>query len=90
MVAGGVGHRWNAVGAGSTGHVTTAIVAVGAVVWAVGEWIQHPFWQFRRDGHVGSRYRRVWNPLEVTFDLIGITLVVWAIYRFWKLDGSLL
>ncbi|WP_338821498.1 hypothetical protein WDM22_22610 [Bradyrhizobium septentrionale] len=78
------------IGAESTGHTTTAIVAAGAVVWAIGEWIQHPFQQFRRDGLIGSTYHRKWHPFGFLLNLIGIAVVVWGIYRFWKLGGALI
>jgi len=78
------------IGAGSTGHFTVAIVAAGAVAWAFGEWVQHPFRQFRKDGQVGSHYHRSWNVFGTVLNIVGIFLVVFAVYRFWKLGGPVI
>jgi hypothetical protein len=75
------------IGAGSTGHVTVAIIAAGVVTWAFGEWVQHPFQQFIKNGHTGNHYHRSWNVFGTVLNIIGIALVVFAIYRFWKLGG---
>jgi hypothetical protein len=65
------------IGAGSTGHITVATIAAGVVAWAFGEWGQHPFQQFRKDGHIGSHYNRSWNVfgtmLNVATARIGMT-----------------
>jgi hypothetical protein len=75
------------IGAGSTGHVTTAMIAAGATVWAVGEWVQHPYQQFKKDGFVGNYYNRVWSVFGVGLNIVGIALVAFAIYRFDRLGG---
>lgn len=78
------------IGAGSTGHVTTALIAAGAFVWGVGEWVQHPYQQIQKGLILGSTYRRRWNFFGVVLNIIGIALVVFAVYRFWKLGGRLI
>jgi hypothetical protein len=77
------------VGAGATGHLTTTIIAAGAVTWAFGEWTQHPYQQFRRDGREGNHYHRVWSIFGVALNALGIALILFAVYRFWKLGGSI-
>jgi hypothetical protein len=78
------------IGAVPTGHITVAIIAAGVVTWAFGEWIQHPYQQFRKDGYVGNSYRRIWSVAGTALNVAGIGLVVWAIYRYWKLGGFLI
>jgi hypothetical protein len=77
------------IGAGSTGHITVTIIAAGVITWAIGEWIQHPYQQFKKDGYVGSHYRRVWSAFGVALDVVGIALVALAAYRFWKFGGPI-
>jgi hypothetical protein len=77
------------VGAGTAGRTTTAIIAAGALIWGIGEWIQHPFQQFRKDGQIGNRYTRVQSLFGIAFNLIGIATVILAVIRFWRLGGSL-
>jgi hypothetical protein len=79
------------IGAGSTGHVTVAIIAAGVIVWAFGEWVQHPYQQFQRDGYLGTHYHRVWSAFGVALiNIIGIALVVLGVYRFWKFGGPII
>lgn len=77
------------VAAVTTGRATLAIVTAGVVVWAIGEWVQHPYQQFRRDGIIGNSYHRRWNVFGTLLDLSGIGLVALGIFRFWRLGGVL-
>jgi len=77
------------IAAVTTGRATLAIVTAGTVVWAIGEWIQHPFQQFRKDGLIGSTYKRIWSVSGVLLDIFGIGLVVFGVLRFWSLGGRL-
>lgn len=70
------------IGSGATGHITTALIAGGATVWAFGEWVQHPYQQFRKDGQVGNSYKRVWSTFGVALNIIGILVIGFAVLRF--------
>jgi hypothetical protein len=51
--------------AGATGRITTSLIAAKVFVWGIGEWVQHPIQQFRKDGFNGTRYPRVWSLFGV-------------------------
>jgi hypothetical protein len=78
------------IGAGSTGHVAVAIIAAGVVTWAIGEWVQHPVQHFTRGGHTGNHYHRLWNVFGTALNIVGIGLITFAVYRFWKLGGPVI
>jgi hypothetical protein len=71
------------------GRTTLTIIGTGVVAWAFGEWIQHPYQQFRKDGHIGDAYHRRWSVFGVLLNALGIGLVLLGTYRFWKLGGLL-
>jgi hypothetical protein len=72
------------IAAVSTGRDNVAIIAAGVVTWAVAEWIQHPYQQFRKDGRVGDKYTRIWSAFGTALDIVGFGLVVLGIYRIFK------
>lgn len=72
------------VAALSTHQDNAAIIAAGVITWAVGEWIQHPFQQFRAGGAMGDKYTRIWSVFGVILDVVGICLVALGVYRIWK------
>lgn len=73
----------------STGRDSVAIIAAGVVVWAFGEWMQHPIQMFRKGGHVGDSYARIWHPFGGLLDIVGFALVALGIYRIWKFGGPI-
>jgi hypothetical protein len=64
-----------------TSHTNTVIIAAGVVTWAFGEWIQHPYQQFQRNGHVGNKYDRVWNVPGATLNVLGILAIAVGVAR---------
>ena|ERR1700688_3701970 len=71
------------VAALSTGRDNAAIIAAGVVVWAFGEWVQHPFQQSQRGGYVVSSYKRHLNLFGTVLNLIGVGLIIFGAYRYW-------
>jgi uncharacterized membrane protein YidH (DUF202 family) len=69
---------------------TASLVSAGVVTWAFGEWVQHPVEYFREGGKMGNRYPRKWSVFGVVLNLIGVGLVAFAVYRFYKLGGRIL
>jgi hypothetical protein len=63
------------VAAVSAGRTNIVIIAAGIVTWAFAEWIQHPYQQFQRNGHIGDKYNRVWSVHGAMLDLVGIFVV---------------
>lgn len=78
------------VAAVSTGRDNVAIISVGVLVWAFGEWVQHPYQQFRKDGLIGNTYKRRWNVFGVILNILGIALVILGICRIYKINGSVI
>lgn len=75
------------IAAVSTSRDNLAIIAAGVCAWAFGEWMQHPFQQFRKNGLIGDAYHRRWNVIGTILDVIGVGLVVLGVYRIWKFGG---
>jgi hypothetical protein len=77
------------VAALSTGRENVAIIAAGVITWAFGEWNQHPYQVFRKDGHIGDRYERRANIFGTALNIISVSLVVFGIYRIWKFGAPI-
>lgn len=82
------------IASGTTGHITAALIAGGVTIWDFGEWAQHPYQkfgaQFGRDLITGDVYRRVWSGFGLILNIVGIFVVCFALYRFWRLGGRVL
>jgi len=70
----------------STGHYDIAIISVGVLVWAFGEWVQHPVQWFRKNGKIGNVYKRHWSLFGVILNMIGIGLVIFGVCRVLEID----
>jgi hypothetical protein len=71
-------------------HYNVAIIAAGVVTWAFGEWIQHPYQMFRKDGYIGDKYQRRAGVLRTTLNVIGGGLVMLGLCRIWKFGVPIL
>ncbi|MDJ6850329.1 hypothetical protein [Salmonella enterica] len=67
--------------------VATGFISLGCVLWGVGEWINHPYYEqlllnafYRPYGKLSGHPRNA-HPAGVAFDIIGIILIVIGIVK---------